>query len=134
MMVAKRSSRIAGRASQRGMSFIGVVLLGVFLVAVVGVGTQVFPTVVEYREALRAIERAKMQTTVGAARADFDRAATIDDIRSISGKDLDIQKNGDDLIISFAYTREIPLFGPAYLLLKYEGHTKQSQPSAKPRI
>ena len=54
----------------------------------------------------------------------FDKAATIDDISSISGKDLDVSKNGDKVVVAFAYNKEIELFGPAFLLIKYTGRTK----------
>ena len=39
-------------------------------------------------------------------------------------KDLDISKNGDKVLVKFAYTREIHMFGLAYLLLKYSGQSK----------
>jgi hypothetical protein len=54
----------------------------------------------------------------------FDKAAQIDDIKSISGKDLDVAKNNGRTTVSFAYSKEIHISGPAYLLLKYNGQTK----------
>jgi hypothetical protein len=57
-------------------------------------------------------------------RAIFDRAQAIDDFQSVSGKDLDVKKVGDKVVVSFAYEREIHLFGPAYLTLKYEGQSR----------
>ena len=56
-------------------------------------------------------------------RAIFDRAQAIDDFQSVAGKDLVVQKVGDKVVVSFAYDREIHLFGPAYLLLKYKGQS-----------
>ena len=57
-------------------------------------------------------------------RAVFDRAAAVDQISSISGKDLGITKDGSQIVVSFSYEREIHLVGPAYLLLRYEGRSK----------
>jgi hypothetical protein len=57
-------------------------------------------------------------------RAIFDRAQAIDDFQSVSGKDLEVKKDGDKVVVSFAYDREIHLFGPAYLLLKYRGQSR----------
>ena len=54
----------------------------------------------------------------------FDKAAAIDDIKSISGKDLQVSKEGDKTVVVFAYTREIHIAGPAYLLFKYNGRSK----------
>ena len=57
-------------------------------------------------------------------RGSFDRAAAIDDISSIKGKDLEITKRGDKNVVSFKYSREIPLAGPAFLVYRFEGQTK----------
>jgi hypothetical protein len=57
-------------------------------------------------------------------RALFDKAAQIDDIKSISGRDIEVTKEGDKVVVSFAYQREIHLAGPAWLTLKYSGRSK----------
>ena len=59
-----------------------------------------------------------------ANQAAFDRAAVIDDITSIRGKDLKITKRGDKVVVGYDYQREIHVAGPAYLTLKYSGETK----------
>ena len=50
--------------------------------------------------------------------------AAIDDIQSIKGSDLEITKEGDKVVVSFSYEREIHLTGPAWLTLKYQGRSK----------
>jgi hypothetical protein len=45
-------------------------------------------------------------------------------IESISGKDLEITKENDKVVIRFAYDKEIELIKPVYLLVKYEGQSK----------
>lgn len=112
-----------GRSSQRGMSFITLVLLAALIVSVFAVGSQVLPTGLEFIAAKRAIDRAKTGNTVAEIQQAFDRSAAIDDITSITGKDLDIRKAGDKVIVSFAYVREIHLIGPAYLVMKYSAQT-----------
>lgn len=113
----------APRSRQRGLSFISLVLLLAIGVSVFVVGAQVVPTAIEYVAAKRAIERAKAGGTVAEIQQAFDRSASIDDITSISSKDLDIRKNGEKIVVSFAYTREIHLLGPAYLVMKYSAQT-----------
>ena len=51
-------------------------------------------------------------------------ATSDDDITTISGKDLEIQKADDDFVISFAYTKKIPLFGPVSLSIDYAANSK----------
>ncbi len=43
---------------------------------------------------------------------------------SVSGKDLEVSKEGDKVVVGFSYTKEIHIAGPAYLLLKYSGRSK----------
>ncbi len=111
-------------AQQRGISFIGLVFVAVVLGCLGVVVAQVIPTLIEWQAIDKAANKAKEGTTVPEVRAIFDRAQAIDDFKSISGKDLDIKKVGDKVVVSYAYEREIPLFGPAYLTLKYKGETR----------
>lgn len=119
----RMQTTVAARSRQRGLSFFGVVLLGVLIVAAFAVGGQAFPMFLEYQAARKAIDKAKTGSTVGEVRNIFDRAAAIDDIKSLSGNDLDVTKNGDKVVVSFAYTREIHLGGPAYLTFKFSERT-----------
>jgi hypothetical protein len=112
------------KSSQRGISFLGLVVMVALGVSLFIVGAKVVPTVIEHQAILKAIEKAKSGNTVPEVRTIFDKAATIDDISSISGKDLDVSKNGDKVVVAFAYNKEIELFGPAFLLIKYTGRTK----------
>ncbi|WP_077002580.1 DUF4845 domain-containing protein [Variovorax sp. KK3] len=109
---------------QRGISFIGLLFVAIVLACVGVVLAQVIPTLIEYQAITKAANKAKEGTTVPEVRAIFDRAQAIDDFQSVSGKDLDVKKVGDKVVVSFAYQREIHLFGPAYLTLKYEGQSR----------
>jgi sensor histidine kinase regulating citrate/malate metabolism len=112
------------KTRQTGISFFGLLFVIVVLVSVGLLGAQAFPTVLEYQAALKAVNKAAAGNTVPEVRTIFDKAAQIDDIRSITGKDLAITKNGDKVVVSFAYDKEIHMFGPAYLLLKYQGQSR----------
>src|SRR5947209_535784 len=105
------------RSGQRGISFIGLLFV-VGVLACLGVlAAQAFPTVIEYQAVLKAAQKASGGTTVADVRQIFQKAADVDDIHSISAKDLDVSKNGDKVVVKFAYDKEIHMFGPAYLLL-----------------
>ncbi len=85
---------------------------------------QIFPTFIEYQAILKAANRSKESGSVAEIRNTFDKSAAIDNFTSIGGKDLDITKEGDLVVVSFAYQREIHLVGPAWLTLKYSGRSK----------
>jgi hypothetical protein len=109
---------------QRGLSLVGLLFVGIVLAFVGVVGAQVAPTLIEYQAITKATNKVAAQGgTVVEIRNNFDKAQQIDDFKAISAKDLDITKNGDKVVVSFAYTKEIHLGGPAYLLLKYAGNS-----------
>lgn len=116
--------KIQGRSKQHGISFLGLLVVG-GLVAVTGVVVaQVIPTLIEWQAIEKAANRASAGNTVVEVRNLFDKSAAVDDIKSVSGKDIEITKQGDKTVVSYAYTREIHLAGPAYLTLKYAGRSK----------
>jgi len=110
---------------QRGMSFIGLLFVGGVLVIAGILVAQIVPTLIEFQAITKAASKAAAEgSTVAEVKSIFDKAAAIDDIASISGKDLEVTKEGGKTVVAFAYTREIHMAGPAYLLLKYNGRSK----------
>ena len=113
------------RSRQRGISFIGLVFTASVLAMAGVVAAQVFPTLVELQAINKAVNKAATEgATVAEVRMLFDKAAAIDDIKSISGKDIIVTKESDRVVVSFEYQREIHLTGPAFLTLKYAGRSK----------
>ena len=112
------------KQQQRGLTFFGLLIVGILL-AFAGVTlAQVVPTYIEYLAVQKAAQKASSGTTVQEVRTIFDKSAQIDDITSISGKDLEVGKEGNRVVVSFDYRREIHLAGPAYLLMKYTGSSQ----------
>ena len=116
--------RVNYKSKQRGITFFGLVFVGVVLAVTGVVAAQVFPTFVEYQAIKKAAKKSAEAGSVAEIRAAFGRAQAIDDFKAISGKDLEITKEGDRVVVSFAYEREIHLTGPAWLTLKYAGNSK----------
>jgi Tfp pilus assembly protein PilE len=107
---------------QRGLTLIGLLFWAIVVAAVVIVGAKVVPSVSEYMACVKGVKEAASESTPDAARAAFDRYATVGYITVISGRDLDVTSGANGgLTVSFAYDKEIPLAGPVYLLIKYKG-------------
>ncbi|MGB4116487.1 MAG: DUF4845 domain-containing protein [Polaromonas sp.] len=113
----------SSKNKQRGASLIGILFVGGVLVFGGIVLAQVAPTYSEYRLIGKTIDKVKGASTPAEVRSNFDKTAQIDDIKSITGKDLEFTQEGTKTVISFAYTKEIHLAGPAYLLMKYAGRS-----------
>jgi hypothetical protein len=112
------------KRQQQGLTFFGLIIVGILLAYTGVILAQVAPTYIEYIAVQKAVDKAAAGSTVAEVRSIFDKAAQIDDIRTIAGKDLVVGKEGDRVVVSYAYVREIHLAGPANLVMKYEGRSK----------
>jgi Domain of unknown function (DUF4845) len=112
------------KSRQRGLSFLGLLFVGGLLAVAGVIAAQIVPTAIEYQAVLKAANKASEGNSVAEVRSIFDRAAEVDNISSIRGKDLDVTKENDKIVVSFAYQREIHLAGPGYLTLKYAGRSR----------
>jgi len=112
------------KSRQRGLSFFGLLFVGSLLAMAGVIIAQIVPTFIEYEAIVKAANKAREGETVAEVRTIFDKAAAVDDIKSISGKDIDVSKEGDKIVVNFAYQREIHLVGPGYLTIKYSGRSK----------
>ncbi len=113
---------------QRGLSLIGLFLVGIIVVALIALGFKVVPAVVEYIAIERAVQKIKNEgSTVRDIQAAFDRHATIDDITSINSRDLDITKEGDRIVISYAYAKKVPITDNVSLVIDFSGTTRDRQ-------
>lgn len=43
---------------------------------------------------------------------------------AVTGRDLEITKEGEQIVVRFAYDKEIELISPVFLLIKFEGQSK----------
>ena len=120
---------------QSGISLIGLILSLGILAMIAVFGMKVVPTVIEYLSIKKAIVAAqKAGTTVKEIQGSFDKAAEIGYFDAVAGKDLSIVRNGEVMDVSFAYSKKIPLFGPASLLMEYEGTTAKSGAVTKKKL
>jgi hypothetical protein len=115
---------MTNRKQQRGLTFLGLLVVGILLALAGVVFAQVVPTYIEYLAVQKAVDKASAGETVAEVRSIFDKAATIDNITTISGKNLEVGKEGNKVVVSYAYERDIHLTGPAYLVMRYTGRSK----------
>jgi len=120
----ERLARLPAR--QRGLSLVSLIFLGVIAILLLTIGFKLVPSLIEYLAIDRAVQRIKNEgSTVREIRGAFDRYATIEDIKSITGKDLDITKDADGVVITFAYSYSVPLAENVRLVIDYSGSTRE---------
>lgn len=116
--------RTPSTTGQKGISLIGLLIWAIIVAFVALIVVRVLPTINEYSTVLRTVKKVAQSqpSTVAEARQQFDRQKDIEySISSISGQDLVVTKENDKVVIRFAYDKEVPIFEPVYLLIKYTG-------------
>jgi len=114
---------------QRGVSLSGLLMWAVILVVVTVFGMKVVPVVIEYQKIVQNLKAMSSGgelngATVSDVRKAFERRADVDSISAITAADLEISKEGNDVVISFAYAKKIPLGGPVSLYIDFKGSNK----------
>ncbi len=122
------TNKIASIRRQRGVTLFGLMFWAIVIGITALVVMRVLPTVNEYYTIQRAVDKIAKEggTTVPEIRAAFEKQKQIEySITAISGKDLQITKENEQVVVSFAYDKEIELMPPVYLLIRYEGRSKK---------
>jgi Domain of unknown function (DUF4845) len=115
--------------AQRGVTMIGLLFWAIVVAFVALMIVRVLPTINEYSTIHRAVQviAKAAPTTVAEARTAFEKQKEIEySITSIGGKDLQVTKENDRVVIRFAYDKEVEIFEPVFLLIKYRGEGRSN--------
>jgi hypothetical protein len=122
--------------NQRGMSFIGILVLVVLGVSITLLVVKLTPAYIEFfsvKKVMSAMAKDPAFATMSPAetRNSFDRRATIDYITTVSGKDLDISKDNGQNVASLEYAQKIPLLLNISACLDFSASTAKSSKPTK---
>ena len=112
---------------QRGISIMGLIAGLIVLIVLALFGMKVIPSFMEFRtikSGIEAIAREKQGGSVADIRRAFEARTAIDDITSVKPQDLEVTKSGNEIVISFAYRKEVPLFTGVGLYIDYAATSK----------
>lgn len=115
---------------QRGISLNALMLGGVAFALVALLAMKIAPVWIEYGNAVKAIKGTASDSSLKDAsmaqvRAAYGRRADMDDVKSMPPADIEVTKEGGELVITFAYTKKIPLFANASLVFEFEGSSNK---------
>jgi len=117
--------------NQKGLSLIGLMLVGAVVIGVAIVGMKVVPSAIEYFTIQKNIKKIASSSPPGSSVAEIKKAyiasSTIDDTSSIGPEDLEVSKEGNEIVISFSYSKKIPLAGNVSLVIDYAGSSASNQ-------
>lgn len=115
------------RRKQLGVSLSGLIMGAIILIVGAMLGLKLAPSYIEFfaiKKAVNAIA-GERPGSVAEVRKSFDNRATIDDISTIKGSDLEITKDGTGLVIRAAYRKEIQLVGNIGLFVDFNATSKE---------
>jgi hypothetical protein len=119
------SAHRSGPARQRGLSVIALLFFGILIAGLLVFAFKLVRPITEYLAIESAIQKITREgATVTEIRTAFDRHATIDDITSIGSKDLEITKEGDQIVVSYAYPYTIQVLDNVRLVIDFSGTTR----------
>ena len=113
---------------QRGLSMVTFLAVAVVLIFVAIGGMKIGPAYMEYATLKKTVTRVASEHRTGSVadvRKGFDAQAAIDSIDVIGARDLDISKESGEVVISFAYTKKLPLFRNVSLVIEFAGASNQ---------
>lgn len=116
------------RTKQFGISLGGLMVGAAIFIVLAMIGMKMGPSYLEFasiKKAVVAIAQEKPGATVTEVRKAFDARATIDAISTVSGKDLEVTKDGGELLISVSYRKEIPLAGNVGVYIDFRAVSKE---------
>ena len=116
---------VSMKAKQRGVTVVGMVFIAAGIVFFAIMGLKLVPAYIEYATIQNHLrEMARAPDTRGASApelmAAFNRRAQIDDISSVNGRDLEITREGADVVLSVAYGTRIKLVGNLSACIDFE--------------
>jgi hypothetical protein len=118
---------LRGRRKQGGVTLMGLLLWAIIVGCVALLSMRVLPTIIEYSTIVKAVNKVAAEgfTTVPEIRAAYEKQREIDyNVTAVTGKDLEVTKENDKVVIRFAYNKEVEIVSPVFLLIKYQGSSK----------
>jgi hypothetical protein len=98
------------RNKQLGVSLGGLMMV-LFILIILGLlGLKVAPPYMEYGSIKKAVVAVSSGSNPAEIRKAFDSRAAIDDFTAVKGADLEITKEGGQVVVQVAYRKEVLLF------------------------
>ena len=109
---------------QRGITVLGLLILVSFIGVFLYAGVRLTPVFLEYMNVAKVLEGLKCEVGSGATAASIQRTIEkhfdIDDVHSITAKDVEVSREGTDLQVHVAYDAYTPFVANVGFLVHFE--------------
>ena len=119
-------------SKQTGITMIGILFIGILVVFAALVTMRMVPAYIEYGSIVKVLKAMSndpdLKTmSIKEIRSSFDRRATIDNITAIKGDDLDISKDGGEVVVEAAWSAKKPIAGNVSVIMDFTASTAKGQ-------
>ena len=118
------------RNRQLGVSLMGLIVGAVILIFVLLLGMKTLPPYLEFFTAKKLIIQVANEQRGGSVndiRKAWQLKTAVEDVPSVTDKDLEITKEGGEVVLSFAYRKEVPLFANVGVYMDFAASSKASE-------
>lgn len=120
------------KKNQQGMTFFGVMFVGMAVVLGAILVMKLIPPYLEFWSVQKIIgvmakDPALPGMTPQEVRSSFARRAVIDNVKVIAGKDLDVTKDRGETVVSAEYSVTVPVAGNLSALIEFKASTQGSK-------
>ncbi|MBS0396982.1 MAG: DUF4845 domain-containing protein [Proteobacteria bacterium] len=114
--------RQSSQRRQGGMTALGFLILVAFVGLFIYAAIRLLPVYLEYFNVVRAMEGIKADAEGGASamRNALEKRFDIEDIKSLTYKDIEIRKDGGGWVLHAAYDAEAPYIGNVGLVVHFD--------------
>ncbi len=117
------------RHRQSGLTIIGFVLVAAIVLSIAMIGFRVLPSYIEYFSVEKTLKQTLMNApdnaTIAKLRSDFDVKASADYIDSVRGRDLELTREGNELVLTASWNSQLHLVGNVSILLEFEASARK---------
>jgi len=117
------------RHRQSGLTIVGFVFVAAVVLSIAMIGFRVLPSYIEYFSVEKTLRQTLMNArdnpTLDQLRKDFDLKASADYIDSVRGRDLELTREGNELVLTASWTSTLNLVGNVSILLELEASARE---------
>lgn len=110
---------------QRGLTLLGLIFFGTVLVIISIFSLKVIPAYIQHNTVKKIVtDSARGKENPQEIRNSFAKYADVNHLDVISGKDLQITREGNELVVRYAYTKTIEMADGIRLQIDFSGSSK----------
>ena len=120
------------RNKQTGMTMIGILFIGMLVVFAALVAMRMAPAYMEYGSVVKVLKTMSndpelKSMSISEIRSSFDRRAMIDNVTSVKGEDLDISKDGGEVVVEATWSAKKPIVGNVSVVMDFTASTAKGK-------